>query len=580
MPKNPSVETSSTPRPVLTGPLRVAFVALATAAIVTPFLDRELASSVLVVAVLVCLTWASRMMITRSRNLPAEEHRAWRLFGLGLAIAAAGVATHAFVWLVASEVPVFGTVDLIWLVGYLTGITALALLPHASGSRWQRLRLLIDGVIGGVAVGALLWALVLRNLTTELRQAGAWEGLVGSAYVVLDAIILVVLMIVIVRRSTHRFDIRLMLIAGGAVAQALGDIAFLTSGLGRDFADAAPLYPLNLLAIGLFLAAAASVDRPPKEREYADRIRTPIWAIILPYGFAIVMVTLLVVRAPTGSFTSADAGLLHATVASGVLIMARQAVAIRENRRLVEDQRTALVASISHELRTPLTAVVGFLELLEARILKDKKERREVLAIANQQASYLSRIVSDLVMLASESISSMDLEITSTGLDELAWSAINTAEIDSSSVRVDAERDVIVVLDQVRMHQALTNFLANAVRYGGDRILVAARAEGGDLVVEVHDDGAGVPRKYELLIWEKFERGPNRLNATIPGSGIGLAVADAIAKAHGGAAGYRRSERLGGACFWIRLPGRVQSLAGEPPPPLTLVEAEDAAKTA
>ncbi|MDX2343465.1 MAG: ATP-binding protein, partial [Acidimicrobiia bacterium] len=59
-------------------------------------------------------------------------------------------------------------------------------------------------------------------------------------------------------------------------------------------------------------------------------------------------------------------------------------------------------------------------------------------------------------------------------------------------------------------------------------------------------------------IWEKFERGPNRLNAVVPGSGIGLAVTNAIAKAHGGSAGYRRSERLGGACFWIRLPGRAR----------------------
>ena len=44
----------------------------------------------------------------------------------------------------------------------------------------------------------------------------------------------------------------------------------------------------------------------------------------------------------------------------------------------------------------------------------------------------------------------------------------------------------------------------------------------GNLLIEVHDDGPGIPRKYQLLVWEKFERGPNRLNATVPGSGIGM----------------------------------------------------------
>jgi len=67
-----------------------------------------------------------------------------------------------------------------------------------------------------------------------------------------------------------------------------------------------------------------------------------------------------------------------------------------------------------------------------------------------------------------------------------------------------------------------------------------------------------VPKKYEQTIWERFERGVNRLNASIPGSGIGLAVVAAITSAHGGSTGYRRSERLGGACFRVVLPNRIE----------------------
>ena len=184
-------------------------------------------------------------------------------------------------------------------------------------------------------------------------------------------------------------------------------------------------------------------------------------------------------------------------------------------------------------------------------------------------------------MLASENTQSIELNAAPVSVDELAWSAVNAAAIDATSVRVDAQRDAVAFVDTGRLQQAVANLLANAERYGGDRVLLVARADAGSLVIEVHDDGSGVPRKYEFLIWEKFERGPNRLNATIPGSGIGLAVTNAIAVAHGGVTGYRRSEQLGGACFWIRLPGRIHSTS----PPLggaarLRLVAEDDAQTA
>ena len=89
--------------------------------------------------------------------------------------------------------------------------------------------------------------------------------------------------------------------------------------------------------------------------------------------------------------------------------------------------------------------------------------------------------------------------------------------------------------------------------------MVTASSVGDDLVIEVHDNGDGVPRKYELAIWDQFERGIHRLNSTVPGSGIGLAIVDMVVRRHGGIASYERSKRLGGACFRVTLPGRLRT---------------------
>jgi signal transduction histidine kinase len=561
---------------------RVGLSVMVAGAVASRHMESETASSVMAVLVLAGLLVAGPLFIRRSRGLEAKERRAWRLLGTGLMIAGLGVLVLGITWAVNPDVQAFGPADVLYLTGYLVGIVGFAALPHTHGSSLQRIRLLFDGLIGAVAVATLLWVVFLNEVTAALGDAPVWERLVGSTYVLLDVSLLVALMIVLVRRSNLRFDLRLMLFGLGGICQATADTGMLIAGAGKSFAEAEPMYGLHILAVTLFLTAALVVDRSPTEREYADRNKSPLWAIALPYGSAAVMVALLVVRFPTMS-SSSDSGLLFATLAIGGLVIARQAVAIRENRRLIEDQQTALVSSISHELRTPLTAMVGFLDLLDTGALLDEQERKEMTAIVNQQASYLSRIVSDLVMLASDNITTIDLEIAPTSVDELAWASISNAAVDSTSVRVHAQRNVVAFVDPGRIQQALANLLSNAMRYGGEKALIVARAEGGSLLLEVHDDGPGVPRKYELLIWEKFERGPHRLNATVPGSGIGLAVTNAIAMAHGGAVGYRRSERLGGACFWLRLPGRVHGgnlETDEPTPRLSLIGGPKNARTA
>ena len=119
------------------------------------------------------------------------------------------------------------------------------------------------------------------------------------------------------------------------------------------------------------------------------------------------------------------------------------------------------------------------------------------------------------------------------------------------------------ILDRDAVLQVLLNLLDNAVKYAGHdgaKIRVTVRAAGtaatvaGRVVIEVEDDGPGVPEKERDLVFEEFYRGDDTLSRRVEGTGIGLAVSRRIVLAHGGRIDVVRSERLGGACFRVTLP--------------------------
>jgi two-component system sensor histidine kinase BaeS len=279
--------------------------------------------------------------------------------------------------------------------------------------------------------------------------------------------------------------------------------------------------------------------------------------MLIPYGAAAVMVIALLHLLWDTTLAPGDRVLVVAALAVAVLVVVRQGIAIRENQIVIEQQRSDLVSSISHELRTPLTAMVGFLAVLQEDRNLTVVERSEMIDVVVEQTEYLERLVEDLLALAKGDPDRIGLQVSEHRVAAIVESAVRSASIDRKHVTVEVAPGLTAVVDGSRLQQILVNLLTNAGWYGGDEVLVSGFSRAGGLIVEVHDSGLGVPKKHELMIWERFERGHNRYNATVPGSGIGLAMVRNIAESHGGTAEYRRSNRLGGACFVIDLPGRV-----------------------
>lgn len=499
---------------------------------------------------------AGVLAFRRSAKLEPRERGVWRYFGSAVLLAAFGVLAFGLWSVLVGDPPAFGPLDGFFLAGYALFVVALVRLARidAGGAHW--ITTILDGLVGGVALVALVWTAFLHELL-DGRMASGLETVIGLSYPVFDIAIAVGLMVMVIRRSNYHFDGRLVALALGMSIQVLADFTYFSSGVGRTFAEAQPTWPLLLLAATFLLFAAAMADITPARREYPER-STPLWALMWPYLLAAILLATHVVRYRSVVSDSDDVLLLDALILIGALIFLRQVYEISQNRRRVEAQRSELVASVSHELRTPLTAIVGYLTLLdEAGEDFPDEARQQMVAEATGEARHMSRLVNDLVMLARGSSSSLPLQITEVTLSDVVAASIRNVEAAGARIDERTVGDARVRVDTDRLQQALTNLLSNAVRYGGDHIIVHTHTEDDDLIIEVHDNGSGVPTRYESLIWQRFERGAHRLNAASPGLGIGLAIVRAVAESHGGNAHYRQSERLGGACFALRIPGCV-----------------------
>ncbi len=503
------------------------------------------------------LTGAVVLLLRRSVDLPTRERNVWRLVAAALSMYLLGVLAIATLTELGHPVDAYSPIDSFFLIGYVIMIAAIYRMARLDSGGREWVLTIADALVGGVALAALVWSYLFEQLNMIWSGAAGWEVLIASAYPVIDVILVVGLLVMILRRSNYNLDLRLVFFAAGATAQVFGDFLYMNAAIGQTFTPAEPPWPVNIFAVLCLFIMAAIVDRAPRRREYAEA-PTPLWAISWPYLLVALLVAVLFQNYRDFDPGSSQVLLLDALIVIGIIIFLRQVYVIYRDRNKVDRKRAELVASVSHELRTPLTAMVGFLTLLDEHPEEFPADaRKEMISEATDQARHMSRLVSDLLMLARGDTSYMTLEVKDVTAMSLVTSVLRTTDTGDLRVDEELEPDVIVRVDPDRMRQALGNLITNAARYGGDRCLLVARTKGDDLILELHDNGEGVPPRFENVIWEHFERGAHRLDAVTPGLGIGLSIVQAVVETHGGRVEYRESERLGGACFSLHIPDCV-----------------------
>ncbi|ORX06774.1 sensor histidine kinase [Mycolicibacillus trivialis] len=225
---------------------------------------------------------------------------------------------------------------------------------------------------------------------------------------------------------------------------------------------------------------------------------------------------------------------------SAVNRMLDHIAAALSTRQASETRVRQFVADASHELRTPLTAIRGYTELAQ-RLRGSDDGDGEVTHALNRVASEterMTRLVEDLLLLARLD-SGRPLQREPVDLSRLAVDAVRDAHVagPDHEWNLDLPAEPVVVFgDEARLRQVLTNLLGNARVHTDPGTVVTTRlfTEPTRAVLQVSDDGPGIPAALQSEVFERFARGDTSRSRRGGSTGLGLAIVSAIVRAHGG----------------------------------------------
>lgn len=250
------------------------------------------------------------------------------------------------------------------------------------------------------------------------------------------------------------------------------------------------------------------------------------------------------------------------------LELARNASIAIDNAILYKDAKSAIqlrddfISIASHELRTPITSLNLQIEVLNNLVgaLQGDSEihqlMKKFLGNTNSQLNRLSRLVDDMLDISRITSGKMNHNVKKVNFTNLTREVLDRFKDQLRSFQIDSSlfcrEDIEVVCDPERMDQVITNFMTNAIRYGGKKPIHVILEETKDKVIlKVKDHGRGINKKDQERIFNRFERA--HTDDDVDGLGLGLYINNQIVKEHGGQI-LIESEPGEGAVFIVEIP--------------------------
>jgi len=214
--------------------------------------------------------------------------------------------------------------------------------------------------------------------------------------------------------------------------------------------------------------------------------------------------------------------------------------ALEAEKRLIK-LREEFIASVSNDLRNPLFSLMGYLDLLRSGKVNDSNLHNEYLLRATKDANRLLGMVNELLDFSLSESQSLALSYARVDLVALVQDVLQSFREQADARRISlkyAPKDpsLIVDVDLSRMRRVLINLVENAIKFSemDDKVLVKVESLNGNAILNVIDQGCGIPNEDYSKIFEKYYQVNHSPNKNTFGMGLGLYIATLIVEAHGG----------------------------------------------
>ncbi len=219
-----------------------------------------------------------------------------------------------------------------------------------------------------------------------------------------------------------------------------------------------------------------------------------------------------------------------------------------------EQFRREFLQNLSHEFKTPVFAIQGYVDTLLSGALANPDVNKKFLEKAAKNVDRLTHLLNDLDEISSLERGELVLYKQNFVIQELIRDVFESLTIKSEASNIDCsikkgcESPLTVFADKEKIRQVFTNLIENSIKYGkqGGNITASIyKTDGKHILIEISDDGIGIPEKHLPRIFERFYRTDEGRSIDVTGSGLGLAICKHIIEAHGQTIHVRSTEAVG-----------------------------------
>lgn len=216
--------------------------------------------------------------------------------------------------------------------------------------------------------------------------------------------------------------------------------------------------------------------------------------------------------------------------------------------------RKEFLQNLSHEFKTPVFAIQGYIDTLLQGALENPDVNKRFLEKAGKNVQRLANLIQDLDAISKLESGELKLLKAPFIIQDLVREAFESLSLKAEQYGIDfsikkgCEAPLLVYADKEKIRQVVTNLVDNSIKYGkteGHIIASMYNTDGKHILVEISDDGIGIPERYLNRIFERFYRTTSGRSKEVSGSGLGLAISKHIIEAHGHTIHVRSKEDVG-----------------------------------